>query len=222
MSTSPVQRVALVTGFERFAGLAANPASRVACALDGETVGGLRVVGREIPVSLARTPAVVADLVAAHRPAVVLALGLAAGAAVPRVEMHAINAAHFSVPDNDGYAAPPGTLLGEGPAGRSATWDGAAVVAAIEAAGVPARLSFHAGTHLCNATLYHLLGLAAAAAPATPCGFLHLPYLPEQVIDLAGRPGQAGVDLPSMALDLQIAAARAALHAMAGAVTSAG
>ena len=207
----------LVTGFEAFAGLPTNPAALLLPQLEREPVDGCDLVVAELPVSLARTPDVLRGLVAAHRPDFVVALGLARGAAVVRVETMAINAASFSVADNDGVRPVEGALLeDDGASGRAATWDAPAVVEAILAAGVPARLSFHAGTHLCNAALYALLGLLAGRP--VPCGFLHLPCLPEQVVWLLRRheeqPG-ASQGIASLSLPLQVAAVRAAIAVVA-------
>lgn len=214
-------RAGLVTGFEPFAGLPSNPADRVLPFLDGLSLSGLDVIARRIPVSFARTPAVLRDLVEEIRPAFVLSLGLAAGAPVPRVEMMAINAADAGTPDNDGAAPAGGRPFASGPAARRATWDGPAVVAAIAAAGLPARLSFHAGGHLCNLTLYTLLGLIGERGEEVPCGFLHLPHLPEEIVWMHGEADagrrNAPWDLPSMSLQDQVKAVTAALETVAAA-----
>ena len=66
--------------------------------------------------------------------------------------------------------------------------------------------------------MYHALRACAEHAPASPCGFIHLPYLPEQVdalllqmrewakVELHQR-----ADLASMALEMQIEAVRLAI-----------
>ncbi len=212
-------RIGLVTGFEPFAGLPSNPSERVLAHVGGFEASGFRVVARVLPVSFLRTPEAVAALLAEHDPAFVVSLGLAGGAPVPRVEMMALNASHAGVPDNDGIAPAGGVRVGEGPQARRATWDGPAVVEAIEAEGLPARLSFHAGGHLCNHTLYTVLGLLDGRSPAVPAGFLHLPHLPEEVVWMraeaaAGRrPGPW--EQPSMPLEAQVRAVRAAVQAVA-------
>ena len=93
---------------------------------------------------------------------------------------------------------------------RRATWDAEAVVAGIMDRGIPARLSFHAGTHLCNLTLYTYLEALEQVGLEAPCGFLHLPYLPEQVVWMMRNRGAAAeqapgasFDLPSMPLETQ-------------------
>jgi pyroglutamyl-peptidase len=54
---------------------------------------------------------------------------------------------------------------------------------ALLAAGIPSRISNSAGSFLCNACLYSFLS-AAEKIQGTRCGFVHVPYLPEQVAGL--------------------------------------
>jgi pyroglutamyl-peptidase len=86
-------------------------------------------------------------------------------------------------------------------------------------AGIPARLSASAGTFLCNALMYHAMRACAEHAPATPCGFIHLPYVPEQVSTLLLQMREWAkvelhqrADLASMALDVQVEAVRLAIE----------
>lgn len=215
--------VGLVTGSQPFAGLPTNPAEAVLPFVDGMVAEGITVVTRSTPVSFARLPALLADLISEHRPAFVLALGVALGTPVIKVEAMALNMAHFAIPDNEG-ARPRGGMrfADDAPDGLPATWDAAAVADAIVSADVPARVSFHAGTHLCNLTLFTYLAALGSAGSRSPCGFLHLPYLPEQVAWLMRQRGDAAdtapgtsLDQPSMALATQVAAVKAAIGALA-------
>ena len=215
--------VGLVTGSQPFAGLPTNPAELVLAALDGFEVEGILVQAVATPVSLGGLPEYLPDLVARHRPVFVLALGLALGAPVIRAETVGLNMTHFAMSDNEGARPVGGVRFApDGPEARRATWDAAAVVNAIMDAGIPARLSFHAGTHLCNLTLYTYLGALEAAGLAAPCGFLHLPYTPEQVVWLMRNRTEGGnhapglnFELPSMPLNTQVMAVRAAVTVMA-------
>lgn len=215
--------IGLVTGSEPFAGLPTNPAQMVLPHLDGTEVDGVRIVALHTPVSYARLPALLPALIDEHRPVFVVALGLALGAPVVRAEKYAINAAHFGVADNEGARPTGGEKIDPaGPEGRAATWNAEAVAEAILAAGIPARTSYHAGTHLCNLTLYTYLGALESRGLSSPCGFLHLPYLPEQVVWMmrrrAGRGDSAPttpLDLASMDFDTQLAAVRACLRTVA-------
>jgi pyroglutamyl-peptidase len=58
-------------------------------------------------------------------------------------------------------------------------------------AGIPAQVSFHAGTFLCNATLYYSCYLAERLSLATQSAFIHLP------LDLSQTAGQLQ-DMPSL------------------------
>jgi len=214
--------IGLVTGSLPFAGLPTNPAQTVLGHIEGMTIEGIDIVTQATPVSYAQLPGLLTDLVLKYRPAFVLALGLALGAPVVRVEKVAINAADFGVADNEGAKPEGGVRFAQNDAAaRLATWDAEAVVAAILEADVPARVSYHAGTHLCNLTLFTYLAALAGAGLDAPCGFLHLPYLPDQIVWMmrhrAGTGEAPGLsfDQPSMALETQVNAVKAALGALA-------
>lgn len=214
--------IGLVTGSQPFAGLPTNPAELVLAEIDGLEIEGVRITTRSTPVSYARLPSLLPDLLDEVKPVFVVALGVALGAPVIRIEKVAVNAAHFGVPDNEG-ARPLGEKIDPvGPDGHLATWDAAAAVSAILDAGIPARASYHAGTHLCNLTLYTYLDALKKRGLSIPCGFLHLPYLPEQVVWLMRQHGGKATAAPTPTLDLasmdfatQVNAVKAALSAVA-------
>jgi pyroglutamyl-peptidase len=189
----------LLTGFEPFNGGSINPSGEVAQRLDGSAIAGARVIGRVLPVSFARLPAALAALIDTVAPDALLGMGLAGGEAAIRLEQVAINRAHSEAADNDGLAPANAPLDPAGPAARLATLALEPAIARLRAADLPARLSFHAGTHCCNLWLYHALGVLERRGGAIPCGFIHLPCLPEQVLD--------GVQA-SMPLDRMIQAVR--------------
>jgi pyroglutamyl-peptidase len=215
--------VGLVTGSAPFAGLPDNPAADLLARVDGATFGGVTIRTAELPVSRARLPGLVEALVSEHRPAFYLSLGLALGAPVLRLETTAINRTDFGVADNEGNRPTGGGPIEDGgPAARFATWDAGALAGALLAADLPAVVSHHAGTHLCNLVLYCGLGTMQRAELGGPVGFLHLPYSPEQVARFL-RDGPPGGDrapttlraLPSMAMEMQERALRLVLTRLA-------
>jgi pyroglutamyl-peptidase len=201
-------RAILVTGFEPFGGFGRNPSAEVATALDGTTVASLPVVGRVLPVSLDALDGALAAALDGVDPAAVVALGLASSEAAIRLERVAVNLADFPIPDNAGQQARERKLEPGGPDARATRLPVARIRERLLAAGIPARLSNSAGTYLCNAAMYRLLGRLPAAVPA---GFIHLPHLPAEAARLMADGRRDPV--PSMALDLQRAAVRAALAA---------
>ncbi len=189
----------LCTGYEPFGDHDVNPSGEVAEALDGRTVAGHEGVGRVLHVAFGAAEDRMADLIDEHDPAAVVATGLAAGRSAVCVERVAINVADtVGVPDNDGNDPVDERLDPTGPDARRSTLPVRETVEACLAAGVPARVSNSAGTHLCNGILYRTLALLEGTD--TPAGFLHLPATPEQAATAAseGEATRGGSVQPSL------------------------
>jgi pyroglutamyl-peptidase len=93
------------------------------------------------------------------------------------------------------------------------------IQSALLEAGIPARLSNSAGTYLCNQALYRFLGAIEASGQAVPCGFIHLPYMPEQVAGMIAEIQAARsiardrrTDIASMSVETMTLAVRVALE----------
>ena len=211
---------ALITGFEPYGGRGRNPAGEIAARLDGSEIAGMRVVGRSLPVAVAALDEVIPAMLAEVDPAVVISLGLCPDAPVIRLERVAINLADFAIPDNAGIVLVDQPIDAGDAAARFATLPLRRILDALLAAGIPARLSDSAGTYLCNKALYRFLAAIEQRGTAIPCGFLHLPYVPEQAAGMiAEREAARSVerqrrpDIPSMSLELMVEAVRVALAA---------
>jgi pyroglutamyl-peptidase len=199
-------RRVLLTGFEPFAGYRVNPSGEIAGLLDGVRIRGVQVVGRLLPVDLARIERALAAQLRAVEPVAVVALGLAGGETAIRLERFAVNLADFTTADNAGAIVRSQPIESAGPAARGATLPLDAIQAALLKAGIPARQSNSAGTYLCNAAMYLLLRMLP---PDVPCGFVHLPHLPEEAARLSALEGADPA--ASMALELQLRATRLVL-----------
>ena len=196
----------LLTGFEPFGGFARNPSAEIVARLDGAEIAGNRVVGRTLPVTLAGLDEALDRALAGVAPALVMALGLASAEPAIRLERFAVNLADFVIPDNAGARVTGQLLDPDGPAALASRLPLAAIRDALIARGIPARFSNSAGTYLCNAAMYRLL---RRLPDALPCGFVHLPHLPEEAARLMA--GNEREMVPSMTLDLQVEAVRTAL-----------
>lgn len=200
----------LVTGYEPFGDHEANPSADLARRLDGETVAGHGVAGHVLPVVFEEAGDELRRLVDDHRPAAVVATGLAGGRAGVSVERVGVNANdHAGTPDN-ADAEPHDERIrdGDAPAAYFATLPVVEAVEAVLARGIPARVSNTAGTHLCNNALYTVRAHVEREGLDVPAGFVHLPYTPAQAAAkadaehaTAGRPVE-----PSLPLGMQVEA----------------
>jgi pyroglutamyl-peptidase len=213
------QPVALITGFEPYGGRGRNPAAEVAARLDGATIAGVRLVGRNFPVAFRPLKELIPAALDEVDPAVVISLGLCPGEAVIRLERVAINVADFEIPDNDGVVLVDQQVDADGAAALFATLPLRQIQVSLLDAGIPARLSNSAGTYLCNKTLYRFLCAIEERGRAVPCGFMHLPYVPEQVAVMIAEmqaarsiERQRRTDVPSMSLEVMVDAVRIALE----------
>ncbi len=209
--------IALITGFEPYGGLTINPSAKLVDRLDGERLGGLRIVARKLPVALEGHAERLERLLAELEPSVVIALGLYPGEPAIRLERFGLNLADFEMPDNAGLSVQDQPLRRDGANALAATLPLREIERALLADGIPARLSNTAGAFLCNATLYTLLAALERLDRPTLCGFIHLPHLPEQVADLLAR-GTAGTEIASMELSMMERAVRTALALTAAAL----
>jgi pyroglutamyl-peptidase len=174
---------ALVTGFEPYGGRGTNPSATLALALDGARIGGIEVAGRSLPVAFAGLAERIEAMLDAVRPRLIIALGLWPGEPMIRLERFGLNLADFEVPDNAGARLEDTAIIPAGSTARAATLPLRAIQQALLAAGIPVRLSSTAGNYLCNAALYTLLAAIERRGWSIPCGFIHVPYLPEQVAE---------------------------------------
>lgn len=194
----------LLTGFEPFGGEPDNPSWRLAQALDGETIAGLRVQAVQLPCVFAQAGAALQTALEQHRPQLVLATGQAQGRCDLSFERVAINLVDARIADNAGAQPVDDPVTAGGAPAYFSSLPVKAMVAAARAAGVPASLSHSAGTFVCNQVFY-LLMQALQVWPGVRGGFMHVPLLPAQA---ARHPGVA-----SLPLDTLVAGTRAALAA---------
>ena len=165
----------LVTAFSPFGGDAQNASQEILNALP-ETLGGVRLEKRLLPVSFRSAPRLALEAVERLRPETIVCLGQAAGRDAVTPERVAVNLMDAAMPDNDGFQPVDEPVIPNAPAAYFSTLPVKAMVEAMQRIGVPARLSDTAGTYVCNALMYALLHHVRGI----PCGFIHVPYLTEQ------------------------------------------
>lgn len=174
----------LVTGFDPFGGEAVNPAWEAVSRLPAET-GGAEIVKLQVPTMFGRAPEAVLREVERLRPDFVVSVGQAAGRTSITPERIAINCEEASIPDNAGFQPAGGPVVEGGPDGYFSLLPVKEMAAAIQAAGLPGKVSNTAGTYVCNHLMYHILHACHTRYPGMRSGFIHVPCIPEQQ---AGHP----------------------------------
>jgi len=172
----------LLTGFEPFDGEPVNPSMVVAQRLGASPPAGSRLSVLVLPVERHRADAMLIEALDARHPDAVLMLGEAGGRACVTPERIAINVDDYRIPDNAGQQPREQPVVDGGPAGYFSTLPVAAMAARLERAGIPARVSCSAGTYLCNRVFYRVMHHLRGRAAAPRAGFVHLPYLHQQVL----------------------------------------
>jgi pyroglutamyl-peptidase len=130
-----------------------------------------------------------------------LHLGQAPGSTRIQLEAIAVNVGGSSTQSPDQFRP----LVEGGPIAYRSPLPLGAWAVRLREAGVPAQISYHAGTYLCNATLYFSCYLAERMALKTRAAFIHLPLDPsqtaEQAQDLASLPAATSAEALRMILD---------------------
>lgn len=178
----------VVAGYGAWAMTDMNPAAHAAREVARRRWVNARVIALEVSVDTDALHHTVDAALAEYEPDAWLGVGLAPSSTMIRAEMVGINWRHFDVADNRGVLKNCEPVTVDGPVAFDATAPNAEIVAAIRAAGIPAVLSFSAGTHLCNQMLYTTRYLADKRNLDVRCGFLHVPYASQQIARLA--PGE--------------------------------
>ena len=167
----------LVTGFEPFGGADCNPSWEAVRALP-EQVEGWSLARLRLPVMFGGAARQAIAAVENMRAEAVLCVGQAGGRAAITPERIGVNLRFAAQPDNADLQPQDQPVIPGGPDGIFATLPARAMADAIRAAGIPAQVSYSAGTYVCNDLLYSLLHHFANTGVRV--GFIHVPYMDGQ------------------------------------------
>ncbi|QCZ44406.1 Pyrrolidone-carboxylate peptidase [Levilactobacillus brevis] len=183
----------LITGFDPFGGEKTNPAIEAVKRLPA-AIAGATVVPLEIPTVFGTCAEVVRQAIITERPDVVLSVGQADGRSALTPERIAINLDDGRIPDNAGFQPVDQPIQPNGPAAYFTQLPVKAMAQAIRQVGLPSHVSTTAGTYVCNHIMYQVQHLRATEFPQLQAGFIHIPFLPEQVVQRSGVPSLSLTD----------------------------
>ncbi len=168
----------LLTAFEPYDRWKANASWLVLVQLTQELPGQPQLVTRLYPVDFSEMKERLATDLAANFD-YALHLGQAPGSSRIQLEAIGLNVGGSSSQSPDQYRP----LLDDGPVAYRTALPLADWAVKLRRAGIPAQVSFHAGTYLCNATLYWSHYLAERMSLATQSAFIHVPLDVSQVVN---------------------------------------
>ncbi len=200
----------LVTGFEPFNGETINPSEQIVNRL--EAPEGVTLFKKILPVEFKKSTVQLEELFRELQPDVVLSIGQAGGRAEISVERVAINIDSVKssngsklLPDNAGNMPVDEPIEAEGASAYFSTLPLWQIVETIQEKGIPAGISNTAGTYVCNHVMYVSLYQAAVQYQQMKTGFIHVPFLPEQIAHREDKERMASMPLEDMVTALQAA-----------------
>ena len=177
----------LVTGFDPFGGEPINPAIESVKRLP-DNIAGAEIIKLEIPTVRKKSLEKIEKAINEHNPDVILSIGQAGGRFDISIERVGINLDDFRIPDNEGNQIIDEPIFLDGENSYFVKLPVKAMVQNVQKNNIPASVSYTAGTFVCNHVLYGVLYLIEKKYKGKKSGFIHIPFLPQQVVDKRNTP----------------------------------
>lgn len=199
----------VITGFDPFGGEKINPAWEAVKSLP-DKVGDIEVVKVQVPTVFKKSAKKLFEAIDREKPDAVVCVGQAGGRFDITVERVGINIEDGRIPDNEGYQPIDTAIFEDGENAYFATLPIKAMVDEMKKENIPASVSNSAGTYVCNHLMYSLLYyLDKKGLKNVRGGFIHVPFIPEQVVDKKNMPS---MELSRITRGLEIALKAIAEH----------
>ena len=195
----------LLTGFDPFGGEPINPAIESVKRLP-DNIAGAEIIKLEIPTVRKKSLEKIEKAINEHNPDVILSIGQAGGRFDISIERVGINLDDFRIPDNEGNQIIDEPIFPDGENSYFVKLPVKAMVQNVQKNNIPASVSYTAGTFVCNHVLYGVLYLIEKKYKGKKSGFIHIPFLPQQVVDKR--------NMPSMELNTIVKGLTAAIEAI--------
>lgn len=172
----------LVSGFDPFGGEKINPAIEAVKLLPDE-ISGAKIIKVEIPTVRIKSLQKLEEVIEKEKPDVVLNIGQAGGRTDITVERVGINVDDFRIKDNEGNMPIDEKIKQDGADAYLVKVPIKAMVKKMLENNIPASVSNTAGTFVCNHVCYAMAYLAQTKYKNMKTGFIHIPFLPQQVLN---------------------------------------
>ena len=184
----------LITGFDPFGGESINPALEAVKALP-DTIAGAEIIKLEIPTVFRKSLEKIEENIIKHSPDIVISIGQAGGRFGVTPERVAINIDDARIEDNEKNQPIDITIFEDGETAYFTNLPIKAMVKEMQDGGIPASVSNTAGTFVCNHVMYGIMYMIDKKYPNIKGGFIHVPYIPSQVVTKPNMPSMSASDI---------------------------
>ncbi|UZP04918.1 pyroglutamyl-peptidase I [Clostridium botulinum] len=195
----------LITGFDPFGGESINPALEAVKKLPN-TISNAEIIKLEIPTVFKKSLEKIEANILAHKPDIVISIGQAGGRFGITPERVAINIDDARIEDNEKNQPIDLKVFEDGENAYFTTLPIKAMVKEMQESSIPSSVSNSAGTFVCNHVMYGVLYMINKKYPNIKGGFIHVPYIPSQVVNKPNMPSMSIEDI-SKGLELSVKAA---------------
>lgn len=189
----------LITGFDPFGNDTINPSYEAVKLLPNKILNA-EIIKLEIPTVMTKSIDTVIEKIKETKPDVVINVGQAGGRFTITPEKVAINLNDFRIPDNEGNQPSDQAIVIGGENAYFTTLPIKAMVKKMKESGIPASVSYSAGSFVCNHIMYGVLHHISQNKLPIRAGFIHIPFMNEQVLDRQPAPA---MNLKDLALGLE-------------------
>lgn len=170
----------LITGFDPFAHYIINPSWKAVKALP-DIVGDYQLHKLMLPNIFDLEAKILLEEAGRVKPDVILLCGMNSGSTRLQLNLAALNIKDALIEDNMGRKPWNEPILADAPAAYFATIPVHEIVRSLRAQKLPVQLEFASGGYVCNEIFFR--AAHAYAGTTTKVGFVHVPLLPEMVMD---------------------------------------
>lgn len=184
----------LITGFDPFGSELVNPSYEAVKKIQDQ-IEGIELIKLELPTVFGKSIKILDEAIEKNSPDIVICVGQAGGRFDITIEKVAINLDDARIKDNEGNQPIDAPIFKDGENAYFSNLPVKAMVNEIRKEKLPASLSFSAGTFVCNHIMYGLLYLINKKYSNIKGCFIHVPFIPEQVIDKKNTPSMSLEDI---------------------------
>ena len=177
----------LITGFDPFNNEKINPSWEAVKQLPNK-LEDIEIIKLQLPTEFKKSTEVLFENIKNISPDFVLCVGQAGGRYDFSIERVAINIDDARIPDNSGFQPIDTTIFEDGKTAYFSSLPIKGILKTINENNIPGSISNTAGTFVCNHIMYSLLYYIKKNNLNTKGGFIHIPYIREQILNKKSTP----------------------------------